>query len=57
MACSHPTTMGNICCDCGVILEDDEEETIDKQASTQQASISMLHSIPDLKVSKKVCKS
>ena len=58
MACSHPTMMGNICCDCGIILEEDNDDLfqpgLTRQTSTNQASIAMLHSIPELRVSKKV---
>nr|XP_027215955.1 RNA polymerase II subunit A C-terminal domain phosphatase-like [Penaeus vannamei] len=34
-ACAHPTLMGNICCDCGVVLEDNE--------ITKTEVVSMLH--------------
>ncbi|XP_037776595.1 RNA polymerase II subunit A C-terminal domain phosphatase-like [Penaeus monodon] len=45
-ACAHPTLMGNICCDCGVVLEDNE--------ITKTEVVSMLHTVPDLKIKKNV---
>lgn len=45
-ACEHTALMGNICCDCGVLLE---EKDIPKDQS-----VSMLHSVPDLKIARNV---
>ncbi|KAK4292311.1 hypothetical protein Pmani_034908 [Petrolisthes manimaculis] len=43
-ACGHTALMGNICCDCGVLLEE-------KDIPKDQA-VSMLHSVPDLKIAR-----
>ncbi|XP_068207972.1 RNA polymerase II subunit A C-terminal domain phosphatase-like isoform X2 [Palaemon carinicauda] len=43
-ACVHPALMGNICCDCGMVLEDNEIPKSD--------TVSMIHSVPDLKIAK-----
>nr|XP_045605926.1 RNA polymerase II subunit A C-terminal domain phosphatase-like isoform X2 [Procambarus clarkii] len=43
-ACTHTALMGNICCDCGVCLD---EKDIPKTEA-----VSMLHSVPDLKVAR-----
>lgn len=43
-ACTHPALMGNICCDCGMVLEDKD--------IPRTESVSMLHSVPDLKIAK-----
>lgn len=45
-ACGHTALMGNICCDCGVLLR---EEDLPKTEA-----VSMLHSVPDLKISRGV---
>lgn len=45
-ACEHTALLGNICCDCGVLLE---EKDIPKVQS-----VSMLHSVPDLKIARNV---
>ncbi|KAB7498448.1 RNA polymerase II subunit A C-terminal domain phosphatase [Armadillidium nasatum] len=47
--CLHPTILGNICCDCGVVLEKNSNIS---QENKNEGLVSMLHSIPDLKVSK-----
>ena len=49
--CTHPTLLGNICCDCGVLLDD---SNLDSNTNRNNGLVSMLHSIPDLKVSKEV---
>ncbi|XP_045133470.1 RNA polymerase II subunit A C-terminal domain phosphatase-like isoform X2 [Portunus trituberculatus] len=43
-ACGHTALMGNICCDCGILLR---EEDLPKSEA-----VSMLHSVPDLKISR-----
>ncbi|XP_064077868.1 RNA polymerase II subunit A C-terminal domain phosphatase-like isoform X3 [Macrobrachium nipponense] len=43
-ACVHPALMGNICCDCGMVLDDNEIPKSD--------TVSMIHSVPDLKIAK-----
>ncbi|XP_063861528.1 RNA polymerase II subunit A C-terminal domain phosphatase-like isoform X2 [Scylla paramamosain] len=43
-ACGHTALMGNICCDCGILLR---EEDLPKTEA-----VSMLHSVPDLKISR-----
>eukprot|EP00088_Acartia_fossae_P068995 TRINITY_DN8893_c1_g1_i2.p1 TRINITY_DN8893_c1_g1~~TRINITY_DN8893_c1_g1_i2.p1 ORF type:complete len:756 (+),score=217.81 TRINITY_DN8893_c1_g1_i2:78-2345(+) len=45
--CSHPTVMKDMCAECGADLKDDNKP--DTSAST--ASVAMIHSIPELKVS------
>ncbi|XP_076041631.1 RNA polymerase II subunit A C-terminal domain phosphatase-like isoform X2 [Oratosquilla oratoria] len=42
--CSHATLLGNMCCNCGA--------TVDEAYVPKTQAVSMLHSIPDLKVSK-----
>ncbi|KAK7083969.1 RNA polymerase II [Halocaridina rubra] len=43
-ACTHPALMGSICCDCGMVLDDKD--------ISKTESVSMLHSVPDLKIAK-----
>ncbi|KAK8739925.1 hypothetical protein OTU49_003269 [Cherax quadricarinatus] len=43
-ACTHTALLGNICCNCGVLLD---EKDIPKTEA-----VSMLHSVPDLKVAR-----
>lgn len=45
--CSHNTVVSDLCADCGVDLRIDN-------ASKPTASVSMIHSVPDLKVSEQV---
>jgi hypothetical protein len=47
--CTHPTVMKDMCAECGADLRKQEQ-------TLQNASIPMVHSIPELKVSKEVCK-
>merc|ERR1712117_53435 len=53
--CPHPTLMKDMCAQCGMDLRKIEEENAEKSASTarvqNKASIAMVHSIPELKVS------
>ena len=46
--CTHPTVMKDMCAECGADLRQDDEATL------QNASIPMVHCIPELKVSKEV---
>lgn len=46
--CSHSTVVSDLCADCGADLRIDN-------ASKPTASVSMIHSVPDLKVSEQVC--
>ena len=50
--CSHPTLMKDMCADCGADLRQDESNTVASSSST--ASVAMVHSIPELKVSSAV---
>ena len=56
--CPHPTLMKDMCAQCGMDLRKIEEENAEKSASTarvqNKASIAMVHSIPELKVSSDV---
>jgi len=45
--CSHSTVVSDLCADCGADLRIDD-------ASKSTASVSMIHSVPDLKVSEQV---
>lgn len=45
--CSHSTVVSDLCADCGADLRIDN-------ASKPTASVSMIHSVPDLKVSEQV---
>jgi len=45
--CSHSTVVSDLCADCGADLRIDN-------ASKPTASVSMVHSVPDLKVSEQV---
>jgi len=47
-SCTHPEVMKDLCAECG---EDLRKLNLDSQASTQKASVSMVHAIPELKVS------
>ncbi|XP_075215635.1 RNA polymerase II subunit A C-terminal domain phosphatase Fcp1 [Lycorma delicatula] len=47
--CSHPTVMNDLCAECGADLRKEEQ-------SLQQASVPMVHSVPDLKVSEEQAK-
>ena len=53
--CPHPTLMKDMCAQCGKDLRKIEEENAEKPTSTtrvqNKANISMVHSIPELKVS------
>ncbi|KAG7167207.1 RNA polymerase II subunit A C-terminal domain phosphatase-like isoform X2 [Homarus americanus] len=43
-ACTHNALMGNICCDCGVVF--------DEKDLPKTEAVSMLHSVPDLKIAR-----
>lgn len=45
-ACLHPTVMRDMCAECGADLRKDD--------TTTSASVPMVHSVPDLKVSVEV---
>jgi RNA polymerase II subunit A-like phosphatase len=45
--CTHPTVMNDMCAECGADLRKQDQ-------TLQNASIPMVHSIPELKVSKEV---
>lgn len=45
--CSHPTVMNDLCAECGADLRKIE-------LSSSKASVPMVHSVPDLKVSEEV---
>lgn len=47
LGCSHPTVMNDLCAECGADLQ--KEDTV-----TSRASVPMVHSVPDLKVSEEV---
>ncbi|XP_054748719.2 RNA polymerase II subunit A C-terminal domain phosphatase-like [Lytechinus pictus] len=47
--CSHPTVMKDMCAECGEDLRKDDD---DKQTPASKASVAMIHSIPELHVSK-----
>lgn len=47
--CSHPTIMNDMCAECGADLRKDD--------IIGTASVPMVHSIPDLKVSEEVSNS
>ena len=49
--CSHPTIMKNMCADCGMDLQKDTPSSAAESSATSSASIAVLHSIPELKVS------
>lgn len=48
-ACIHPTVMKDMCAECGADLR--------KEESSRSASVPMVHSIPELKVSEEVIDS
>lgn len=50
--CRHPTMLDNTCGDCGVTIEQDDE---DQEVRPTQNTVSMLHTMPGLKVSIAVC--
>ena len=60
--CRHSTMLGNTCANCGITLEeDDDNEEISPNNSAplsstkeDQASVSMLHSMPQVKVTLQV---
>lgn len=47
LGCSHPTVMNDLCAECGADLR--KEDVV-----SAQASVPMVHSVPDLKVSEEV---
>ncbi|XP_071510054.1 RNA polymerase II subunit A C-terminal domain phosphatase-like [Diadema antillarum] len=49
--CSHPTVMKGMCAECGEDLRRDEDVS-KKQAPSSTASVAMVHSIPELHVTK-----
>ncbi|KAA0191637.1 hypothetical protein HAZT_HAZT006820, partial [Hyalella azteca] len=54
--CKHPTMLGNTCGDCGITFEEDDDEEEDSsarepgRANIQPKTVSMLHSMPNLRV-------
>ncbi|XP_068723249.1 RNA polymerase II subunit A C-terminal domain phosphatase-like [Montipora capricornis] len=50
MECEHRMVMKDLCCDCGADLRKLHEEK-DELSSPTQASVSLIHNIPELKVS------
>ncbi|XP_039438951.1 RNA polymerase II subunit A C-terminal domain phosphatase [Culex pipiens pallens] len=48
--CSHTTVIKDMCADCGADLRQDE------QAGGSEASVPMIHSVPELKVTEKLAK-
>jgi RNA polymerase II subunit A-like phosphatase len=49
--CDHPTIMKNMCAECGVDLEQEDSSMVPTKIP---ASIAIVHSIPELKVSSNV---
>ncbi|KAG1653222.1 RNA polymerase II subunit A C-terminal domain phosphatase [Nymphon striatum] len=49
--CKHPTVMKDLCAECGADLRIYETDTF---SESNQASISMVHSVPELKVSQEL---
>lgn len=45
--CSHPTVINDLCAECGADLRKQE-------VTTPHASVPMVHSVPELKVSEEV---
>ena len=52
-ACEHPTVMKNMCAECGADLEQDMS-IIPSANNPTKSKISIVHSIPELKVSSNV---
>lgn len=49
--CTHPTVMKDLCAECGADLREELEQNNDvNKKKITQASVPMLHSIPELKV-------
>ena len=49
--CDHPTLMKNICAECGADLEQEMSIIPTAPGPSRSASVSIVHSIPELKVS------
>ena len=52
--CEHPTVMKNMCAECGADLEQDMSMVPSMKPANTPASIAIVHSIPELKVSSNV---
>lgn len=48
--CTHPTVMIDLCAECGADLRVEQAGKDGKIAEVSQASVPMVHSIPELKV-------
>ncbi|KAF2355865.1 Single hybrid motif, partial [Trinorchestia longiramus] len=52
--CKHPTMLGNMCGDCGITFEEEDAEEEEQRelgrAVVQHKTVSMLHSMPNLRV-------
>lgn len=56
--CRHPTMLGTTCGDCGVTIEEDDDQDDDTKAKKPHTNtVSMLHTMPGLKVSIAVSKA
>lgn len=54
--CDHPTVMIDLCAQCGADLRKEVLKNNVKTKNVTEASVPMLHSIPELKVSPKLAK-
>lgn len=48
--CRHPTVMKDLCAECGVDLRVEEVGKENENVKISQASVPMVHSVPELKV-------
>ncbi|XP_012277661.1 RNA polymerase II subunit A C-terminal domain phosphatase isoform X2 [Orussus abietinus] len=48
--CTHPTVMKDLCAECGIDLREDSGGKDGEKGMISQASVPMVHSIPELKV-------
>lgn len=48
--CTHPTVMIDLCAECGADLRVERSGKDGKTAGVSQASVPMVHSVPELKV-------
>ena len=53
--CDHQTVMKNMCADCGADLEQDMSIVPSSNSNKIPAKVAIVHSIPELRVSSKVC--
>lgn len=49
--CNHPTVIKDLCAECGADLQ---KEDVKEGAPVSQASVSMVHMVPELKVNEEV---